>query len=30
VIEYDIAGGNKAEQRRKLAELTDVLDRSAR
>jgi DNA-binding FrmR family transcriptional regulator len=29
-IEHAIAGGNKAEQRRKVAELMDVLGRSAR
>ncbi len=29
-IEHAIASGNKAEQRRKVAELMDVLNRSAR
>jgi DNA-binding FrmR family transcriptional regulator len=29
-VEHAIAGGNKAEQRRKVAELMDVLGRSAR
>jgi CsoR family transcriptional regulator, copper-sensing transcriptional repressor len=29
-IEHAIAGGNKAEQRRKVAELMDVLSRSSR
>jgi DNA-binding FrmR family transcriptional regulator len=29
-IEHAIASGNKAEQRRKVAELMDVLERSAR
>jgi DNA-binding FrmR family transcriptional regulator len=29
-VEHAIAGGNKAEQRRKVAELMDVLSRTAR